>query len=62
MIAEVTAGIGPDRAADPVNYAKAILNILADFSEEKFRLADVQKAMLNILEDAGAEKLRLEAT
>lgn len=62
MIVRAATDSSLDRAADQANYAKAMLNILADFSEEKVRLADVQKAILNILEDAGAEKLRLEAT
>ena len=61
MIAGVVTGAGLDQAADPGSYARAILNILADFSEEKTGLADVQSAMLNILEDSGTEKLRLEA-
>lgn len=61
MIVDVATHAGPDPAGDPGNYAKAILNILADFRDEKARLADVQKAMLNILEDSGAEKLGLEA-
>jgi light-regulated signal transduction histidine kinase (bacteriophytochrome) len=46
-------------ATDPTSYTRAVLNILADFSEEKTRLADVQRAMSNILEDSGAEKQRL---
>lgn len=61
MIADVAARAGPDGAADPGSYVKAILNILGDFSDEKARLADVQRAILNILEDSGAEELRLEA-
>lgn len=62
MIGEIAKGAERDPAADPGGYAKAILNILGDFSEEKARLQDTQKAILNILGDAGAEKLRLEAT
>ncbi|MBI3915317.1 MAG: GAF domain-containing protein [Chloroflexi bacterium] len=61
MIVDVVTGAALDQAADPGNYARAILNILTDFGEEKTRLADVQRAMLNILEDSDAEKLRLEA-
>jgi len=61
VIVDVVTGAALDQAADPGSYARAILNILADFSEEKTRLADVQRAMLNILEDSGTEKLRLEA-
>lgn len=47
---------------NPSNYARAILNILDDFSDEKTRLDHVQKAMLNILDDSAAERLMLEAT
>ena len=62
MIGELAKGAERDPAADPGGYTRAILNILADFGEEKTRLQDTQKAVLNILEDAGAEKLRIEAT
>ncbi len=50
------------QAADPVDYAKAILNILEDASEEQTREAESQRAVLNILEDLDTEKLRLEST
>lgn len=43
-------------------YAKAILNVLEDFAEEKGRLQGAQKALLNILEDSVEEKGRLENT
>ena len=46
----------------PEDYAKAILNILDDFSAEKDRLGGTQKAILNILDDFGEEKTRLEET
>jgi len=36
-------------------YAKAMLNILEDTSDEKLRLEQMQKAVLNILDDLGAE-------
>jgi len=62
MSGELAKGAEQDPAADPGGYTRAILNILADFGEEKARLQDTQKAVLNILEDAGAEKLRIEAT
>jgi light-regulated signal transduction histidine kinase (bacteriophytochrome) len=58
----IARGAGRDQAVDPGSYAKAILNILADFSDEKARLAVVQKANLNILEDFAGEKVWLEAT
>ncbi len=44
----------------PEDHAKAILNILEDFSEEKVRLEQTQRAVLNILEDSSGEKERLE--
>ncbi len=44
----------------PASYARAVLNILDDFSEEKRRLEDTQKAVLNIMEDGAVEKQRLE--
>jgi light-regulated signal transduction histidine kinase (bacteriophytochrome) len=62
MIDEVATGDGADRSSDTGCYAKAILNILADFSEEKTRLANVQKAIQNILDDFADEKSRLGDT
>jgi len=59
---EITREAERDQAVDPNSYAKAILNILADFSDEKARLSGVQKAILNILEDSASEKVWLEAT
>ena len=50
------------QAADPVDYAKAILNILDDAGKEQAREAESQRAVLNILEDLDTEKLRLEST
>jgi light-regulated signal transduction histidine kinase (bacteriophytochrome) len=44
----------------PEDHAKAIFNILEDFSEEKLRLEETQRAVLNILDDASGEKERLE--
>ncbi len=44
------------------DHAKAILNILEDFAEEKGRLEETQRAILNILEDFSEEKARLEET
>jgi signal transduction histidine kinase len=51
-----------DRGVSADDYARAILNILEDYSSEGERLADTQKAVLNILEDFGGEKARLEQT
>ena len=55
----------PGLAADAgvtVNYTRAMLNILADFSEEKNRMEHIQRAMLNILADFAEEKNRMEGT
>jgi signal transduction histidine kinase len=41
-------------------YARAVLNILEDFGDEKQRLEQMQKAVINILEDGATEKQRLE--
>jgi len=51
-------------AADlaPVAYARAVLNILEDFADEKDRLGDTQKALQNIFEDFDSERVRLETT
>lgn len=46
----------------PVEYSKAVLNILEDFGEEKARLRETQRAVLNILEDFGAERQRQDLT
>jgi light-regulated signal transduction histidine kinase (bacteriophytochrome) len=60
----VNAGIATNadyaQPVDSGSYAKAILNILEDFREEKVRFQSTQKAIQNILEDAEAEKLRLK--
>src|SRR4026208_1561947 len=50
--------VAPDRAGDfgPAAYARAVLNILEDFGEEKQRLEQTQKAILNILDDLDVEK------
>ncbi|MCL5062437.1 MAG: ATP-binding protein [Nitrospirae bacterium] len=62
MIVDVAMGTGADPTVDPHSYARAVLNILEDFSDERAKLADVQKAVLNILEDFAGEKVRLEST
>jgi light-regulated signal transduction histidine kinase (bacteriophytochrome) len=52
-------------AAPPVvdvEYRRAILNILEDFSAERDRLGQTHTAVLNILDDFLAEKGRLEST
>lgn len=42
-------------------YAKATLNILEDFAEEKECQEGIQRAMLNLLEDFDVERSRAEA-
>ena len=51
-----------ERSISPEDHARAIFNILEDFSEEKARLEETQRAVLNILEDSSGEKDRLETT
>jgi two-component sensor histidine kinase len=50
-----------DRAADPANYARALLNVLEDFAEEKTQLLGLQNAILNVLEDSHFESEHLRA-
>jgi signal transduction histidine kinase len=47
---------------NPQDHAKAILNILEDFSTDKGRVEQTQHAVFNILEDFSQEKSRLEET
>lgn len=51
-----------DLEIDARAYAEAMLNILADFSEEKTHLHDTQRAILNILDDANDEAAQLRTT
>ena len=51
-----------DGSADSANYARAILNILDDFGEERARQGDNQRAVINILDDMDTERIRLEDT
>lgn len=54
---------GGAHSTDPLeDYAKAILNMMEDFADEKARLEDSQHAVINILDDFSAEKERLEET
>lgn len=46
----------------PVDYTRAILNILEDFSGEKAGLEKTQRAVMNIIDDASVEKMNLEGT
>lgn len=41
-------------------YARALVNILEDFAEERIRFKDAQTAVLNILDDFGIERNRLQ--
>jgi signal transduction histidine kinase len=51
------SGFPPDRT----DHARATLNLLEDFVEEKQHLKDTQLAVMNILEDATADRLKAEA-
>ena len=55
------AGTVPGYELNPVDYARATLNILEDFVEEGQQLKDTQLAVLNILEDSTADRVRAEA-
>jgi two-component sensor histidine kinase len=46
----------------PATYAKAVLNILDDFTVERRAQETSHKAMVNILDDFGAERQRLVST
>lgn len=48
-------------AGDEPSYAKAVLNILEDYSEERSRQIDSHRAVLNILDDFDIEKRKVEA-
>jgi two-component sensor histidine kinase len=55
----------PVAAARPLGseeYAKALMNILEDFADERLRLRQSQAAVLNILEDFNGERRRMEST
>jgi len=54
------ANSADDGAVDPASYAKAILNILDDFGEERERQSESQRAVLNILEDIDGERRKVE--
>jgi signal transduction histidine kinase len=59
MSALAAAPVRNGDAVDPAIYARALLNVLADFGDEKTQLQGTQKAILNILDDAHAEARRL---
>ena len=47
---------------DAQSYASAILNILADFTDDKEKLTENQRAILNILDDSAEERVQLART
>jgi light-regulated signal transduction histidine kinase (bacteriophytochrome) len=47
---------------NPEDHARATLNLLEDFAEDKARMEETQHAISNILEDFSREKERLEET
>ena len=55
------AGTVPRYPSDSADHARATLDLLEDFIEEKQQLKDAQLAVLNILEDATADRLKAEA-
>lgn len=57
---DIQSRLKPSRNIEAEGYTKAMLNILEDFSEEKFRLEDSLRAMLNLLEDFSMERGKTE--
>jgi light-regulated signal transduction histidine kinase (bacteriophytochrome) len=55
------AGTVQGHELSSADHARAILNILEDFVEERQQLQDTQLAVLNTLEDATIDRLRAEA-
>ena len=49
-------------AVETSGYARAVLNMLEDLSEERERMGDGQRALVNILEDSYEEQARLQDT
>ena len=49
-------------AVETSGYARAVLNMLEDLSEERERMGDGQRALVNILEDSNEEQARLRDT
>ena len=49
-------------AVETSGYARAVLNMLEDLSEERGRMGDGQRALVNILEDSYEERTRLQDT
>lgn len=61
MMVEVVASAEEPPPIDPSSFARAMLNILEDFGEERIRLEQSQRALLNILEDFRNEEGHLAA-
>jgi light-regulated signal transduction histidine kinase (bacteriophytochrome) len=59
---DLQAMVPDDFAMTPEDHARAILNILEDFAEDKARMEQTQHAVFNILADFSDEKDRLEET
>jgi light-regulated signal transduction histidine kinase (bacteriophytochrome) len=55
------AGTAPGYPPDRTDHARATLDLLEDFVEERQRLKDTQLAVMNILADATADRVRAEA-
>src|ERR1700722_9018188 len=55
------AGTVQGHELSSADHARAILNILEDYVEERQQLRDTQLAVLNTLEDATTDRLRAEA-
>jgi two-component sensor histidine kinase len=55
-------GTAPVMEGGAAEYARAVLNILDDFAQERALLEQTQRAVLNVLEDANSEKQHLEGT
>jgi two-component sensor histidine kinase len=53
---------GPLEDLGPAAQARAMLNILDDFSDDKKLLQETQRAVLNVLDDANEEKEHLQDT
>ena len=62
MAAESIGSVNADRAPNPGQYVRALVNILDDFAEEKANLRENQAALLNILRDFAGERQQLRST
>src|SRR5689334_5462916 len=61
MASAPAASAAPDGAPGPHDYAKALINILEDFADERKRLKENQAAVINILEDFNGERRQMES-